>query len=41
VATERDVIPEPDDLIRGLQEAIEDLLRDASAEATTSRSTPA
>jgi len=33
VAADREVIPEPDDLIRGFEESIEDMLRELPAKA--------
>lgn len=40
VAADCEVIPEPDDLVRGFQQAIDEMLRDVPADSATSTATP-
>jgi len=40
VAADREVIPEPDDLVRGFQQAIDEMLRDVPVDSATSTATP-
>ncbi len=41
VAVDQEVIPAPDELVRGFAEAIEEMLRDLPAQTPTSKPTPA